>query len=247
MKKCALLAVLLFFTATPAHADDDLDALYRAQMKADLVKLDFPCAENFDQTPDEELVKTLNQYWDDLRNDKEIPDEDIACRLRALVKRGHIDRDLLTLYAYGFHKIRPDYAIYFFTVLERDRPHADDSMLAALYAREGALQDIPRATSMFRAIASSSLSGLDTPQECAERLLSWRRDDNVPLQNAQFEWAANLCYQSKEEMTRLAEDLSRSDDVSDEITAGHINSFIYWNWTIKEKTEQLNYELSRPI
>ena len=228
MKRLLFAALLLLCTPAHAYVDEGLVPLYRAQMESDLVKLDFPCAENFEQSPDEDLVKTLNQYWDDLRNDKEVPDEDIACRLRALVKRGHIDRDLLTLYAYGFHKIRPDYAIYFFTILERDRPHADDSMLAALYAREGALQDIPRATSMFRADASALLSSTQSPKECAANLLSMRHGDNFPhpLYNEQMEWAASLCFKSSEYLSRLAEDLGKSESVDDRITSRKISLYL---------------------
>ncbi|HEY8191875.1 MAG TPA: hypothetical protein VIG74_05565 [Alphaproteobacteria bacterium] len=244
MRKFFVLAVLLCLLPPPAHAAEDAAAL-RALYDADLKKLDFVCADDYAQEPAEEIVKTLERFWYDIRGGKEVPDEDIACRLRTLVGRGHIDRKWLTVYAYGF--TQPAYAAYFLTVLERDRPGSETRMLAGVYARDGAVQDIPRATRMFRMDATSLLSVRDTPEECTENLLSMRKESNEPLHNAQFEWAASLCEKPEEELSDLAKTLSQPGDVNDQITADHINSFIYWNWTIKQKTEQLDRELSKGI
>jgi len=244
MRKFFVLAVLLCLLPPPARAADE-DAAFRVLYDADLKKLDFSCPDHYAQESTDEILQTLERFWNDLRGGKEVPDEDIACRLHALVGRGHIDRKWLTLYAYGF--TQPAYAAYFLTVLERDRPGSETRMLAGVYARDGALQDIPRATRMFRADATSLLFSRETPEECAENLLSMRKESNEPLHNAQFEWAASLCGKPEGELSDLVKALSQSGDVNDKITADHINSFIYWNWTIKQKTEQLDRELSKGI
>lgn len=228
--KAILAVIVLLLAALPAHADGgDLDALYRAQMEADLQKLDFSCAADFAQTPDGELLKALEQFWRDLKDDKDVPDDDIACRVRALVKRGHAWSDPMILFAYMFSKDRPDYALYLFTALERDRPHFADRMLAELYTREGAQQEISRATRMFRADASSLLSARDTPEECAGHILSLRREDSDPLHNAQFEWAASLCGKPEEEVREIAGALSQSDSIYDKIIADNIGRYITMN------------------
>jgi hypothetical protein len=244
MKNIPVLVLLLCLLSAPVRADDEA---FRALYDADLKKLDFPCADNYAGTPTENLIKTLEGFWDDLRDGREVSDEAIACRLRALVGRGHIDRHWLTIYAYSFDDAHPIYTAWSLTVLERDRPGSEDRMLAGVYARDGALQDVPRATRMFRADAASMLSSRGTLEECAERLLSMRKEYNEPLHNAQFEWAASLCEKPEDELGNLAKTLSQSGDPYDEITADRIDSFIYWNWTIKRKTEQLDRELSKGI
>lgn len=223
MRKFFVLAVLLCLLPPPARAADD-DAAFRVLYDADLKKLDFSCPDHYAQESTDEILQTLERFWNDLRGGKEVPDEDIACRLHALVGRGHIDRKWLTLYAYGF--TQPAYAAYFLTVLERDRPGSEDRMLAGVYARDGALQDVPRATRMFRADATSLLFSRETPEECAENPLSMRQEKNEPLHNAQFEWAASLCAQTSEELARMAESLSRSGDPYDKAIGGNIKRYI---------------------